>query len=183
MKTKLFFDISDGSSLKPLQVVTEYDHVTKKVTYGCSVEISGKTTRAPSGQIELNCKVIKIIGECKPNEEYPFVPRKKYKPEEIREHLHFRPRTNTFKTVLRVRSRISYCIHKFFQKEKFVCIHTPVLTSNDCEGAGEIFEVIPVPSQASDEIKKIEQKDKEMFFDKQIFLTVSGQLHLETMVR
>lgn len=125
---------------------------------------------------------MEIYGPCVISDGYPFAPRKDYSPDYIRKYLHFRPRTQKFSSLLRIRSATVNAIHNFFTQEKYVNIHTPILTSNDCEGAGEIFKVLPdcatlLKSMAKDGVP-IEQS----FFDNKAFLSVSGQLHLEAAV-
>lgn len=183
MKKTIFFDVSDGSTFKNLQVVAANNDINRKLDYGASVEVSGKLTKAPSGQLELQSNNIRIIGSGDLNNGYPFLPRIKYEPQEMREYLHLRPRTTSFSSMLRVRNRTSQYIHDFFHEEKFTGIHTPVLTSNDCEGAGEIFAVIPESKDIIKEMQKEDKTEMEAFFDSETFLTVSGQFHLEVMAR
>lgn len=183
MKKTIFFDVSDGSTFRNIQVVAEKNANSAKIDYGSSVEISGKLTKAPSGQLEIQSNDIKIIGSCDVTQGYPFVPRTKYEPQELREYLHFRPRTTSFSSMLRIRDRTSQYIHDFFHEEKFTGIHTPVLTSNDCEGAGEIFTVLPESKEIIKEMQKENKTETEAFFDSKAFLTVSGQFHLEVMAR
>lgn len=183
MKNFIFFDVSDGSSCRILQVVAEKNDANKHLEYGSSVEVSGKVVNAPSGQLELKSDHIKVIGSCDVTDGYPFLPRTKYEPQEVREHLHFRPRTSSFGSMLRLRNRTSQFVHDFFNECKFTNIHVPVLTSNDCEGAGEIFTVIPESTDVINEMRKEDKTDIEAFFDTKTFLTVSGQFHLEVMAR
>lgn len=184
MKMRTFLDVGDGSTFHFLQAVIDGDRVPENASYGSSVILSGKLTVAPNGkQLEIQTEDIKVIGSCDLNAGYPFMPRTKYLPQEQREFLHFRPRMRTSGSVLRVRSRALHCIHEFFQREEFVNIHTPLLTSNNCEGAGEIFKAIPESQNLIQEMKKGNVTDDEAFFDTTAFLTVSGQLHLEVMSR
>ncbi len=183
MKSVIFLDIFDGSTFRVLQTVIPKNLVSKELTYGSSIEVTGGLTRSPSGQTELQTQTYRIIGECHVAEGYPFLPRTKHKAEELREFLHFRPRTIHFSSVLRIRSHITHCIHSCFQQENFVNIHTPILTSNDCEGAGEVFLAVPDSRDIIDEMRKDGKKDEEAFFDNNAYLTVSGQLHLEVTAR
>lgn len=183
MKKTIFFDVSDGSTFRNLQVVAANNDSNSKLDYGASVEVSGKLKKAPSGQLELQSNNIRIIGAGDLNNGYPFVPRTKYEPQETREYLQFRPRTTSFGSVLRIRDRTSQYIHDFFHEENFTGIHTPLLTSNDCEGAGEIFTVLPESNDIIKEMQKENKTEREAFFDSEAFLTVSGQFHLEVMAR
>lgn len=184
MKSKTFIDVSDGSTYHFLQAVVEKSIIPENLSYGSSVVLTGKLCLSPSGkQLEVQTEHIEVIGNCEVTDGYPFLPRVKYRTEEQREFLHFRPRMRTFSAALRIRDRASYCIHQFFQQKKFVNIHTPILTSNDCEGAGEIFKVIPQSKTLSQSMKKENLSEDEAFFDTTVFLTVSGQLHLEAMAR
>lgn len=112
---------------------------------------------------------------------YPFLPRKAYDSEYVRQYLHLRGRTNKFAALLRLRSATTLAIHQYFNSEGYVNIHTPILTSNDSEGAGEIFTVQPENKNLLKEMVKDKQALEEAYFDGKAFLTVSGQLHLEAM--
>ena len=183
MKTTVFLDLGDGSTFEFLQVVVRKRNLPSTLKYGSAVEISGKLSIAPSGQIELQSENINVIGSHDSLEGYPFTESVKYLPEEQRPYLHFRPRTRLGGSLLRIRSHITHCVHEFFHREKFVNIHTPILTSNDCEGAGEIFKAVPESQILINDMKKERLNDDAAFFDTKAFLTVSGQLHLEVMAR
>lgn len=141
--------------------------------------VKGVLGKSPNGQPELKAEELKICGACPLNEGYPFLPRKQYSSEYVRQYLHLRPRTNKFAALLRIRSQATFAIHEYFASEGYVNIHTPILTSNDCEGAGEIFKVLPANTFTLSEMKKAGKSDDEAYFDQKAFLTVSGQLHLE----
>ena len=141
-----FLEINDGSCLKNLQVIAvhsidSFDLISGKLHTGSCVGITGKLVQSPGkGQsVELQAKSIEVYGEADPNQ-YPLQ-KKHHSFEFLREISHLRPRTNTFGAVMRVRNRLSYSIHKFFQDRGFVYLHTPIITTNDCEGAGEMFQV------------------------------------------
>ncbi len=177
-----FVQVNDGSSPRDLQVVIEEGLIPaetlKKITTGTAVRFDGELVESPApGQpVELKASGVEIYGECDPAE-YP-IQKKRASLEFLREVAHLRVRTNTFGAVFRVRSKISWAIHKFFQDRHFLYVHTPIITSSDCEGAGRLFQVTTL------DIKNLPFKDGEVdysedFFGKPTFLTVSGQLEAE----
>lgn len=170
-----FLAINDGGCVRDLQVVADvgipgYDQMPK-LTTGASVEIQGLLVASQgAGQsLELQATAVKLLGIA--DETYPLQ-KKGHTPEFLRSIAHLRPRSNLFGAVFRVRSRLSFSIHRFFQERGFVNVHTPIITASDCEGAGEMFRVTTLPPLETDA-----EKD---FFHKQAFLTVSGQLEAET---
>ena len=178
-----FLEINDGSTIKNLQVIIEenfpdYESIVKHAHTGCSVSVTGNLIPSPAkGQkVELKASAIKIIGESPPDY---VLQKKRHSFEYLREIAHLRPRTNTFGAVARIRSAMSFAIHKFFQERDFVYIHTPIITGSDCEGAGEMFQVttLPVENPPLADGKIDYAKD---FFGKKASLTVSGQLEGET---
>ncbi len=178
-----FLEINDGSCLKNLQVITDhsidsFDLISGKLHTGSCVGITGKLVQSPGkGQsVELQAKSIEVYGEADPNQ-YPLQ-KKHHSFEFLREISHLRPRTNTFGAVMRVRNRLSYSIHKFFQDRGFVYLHTPIITTNDCEGAGEMFQVTTLNP---DSIPMVDGKVdySQDFFGEKTSLTVSGQLEGE----
>ena len=141
-----FLEINDGSCLKNLQVIADHNidgfgSTSGKLHTGSCAGFIGNLVQSPGkGQnIELQAKSIEIYGGADP-EHYPLQ-KKHHSFEFLREIAHLRPRTNTFGAVMRVRNRLSYSIHNFFQDRGFVYLHTPIITTNDCEGAGEMFQV------------------------------------------
>lgn len=183
MKNCTFIDVNDGSTFKVLQIVIPGAMVPDELCNGTSVEASGTLKKHSNGQLELHPKSIKLLGKCDHTAGYPYSTKIKYTQDELREFLHFRPRTSIFGSALRVRSNVSKSIHDFFQREGFINVHAPMLTSNDCEGAGEIFQVMPEDESLIKEMKKEDKTASEAFFDRNVFLTVSSQLHLETAAR
>ena len=178
-----FLEINDGSCLKNLQVIADhsidsFDLISGKLHTGSCVGITGKLVQSPGkGQsVELQAKSIEVYGEADPNQ-YPLQ-KKHHSFEFLREISHLRPRTNTFGAVMRVRNRLSYSIHKFFQDRGFVYLHTPIITTNDCEGAGEMFQVTTLNQ---DSIPMVDGKVdySQDFFGEKTSLTVSGQLEGE----
>ena len=178
-----FISLNDGSTIQNIQCVIDFenfdDSIIKKINTGASLLIKGKLVKSVgSGQeIEVLVIDIKIYGESHP-EKYPIQP-KKHSFEFLRENAHLRIRTTTFGAIMRIRSKLSYATHKFFQNENFQYINTPIITSNDAEGAGEMFRVTTLdPNSPPLEIINVDfTKD---FFSKKTHLTVSGQLEAES---
>ncbi|KAI4462879.1 aspartyl/lysyl-trna synthetase [Holotrichia oblita] len=179
MKDNLFVDVNDGSCSKKLQVVIPQQNKNADITTGASLIATGKLNIGASGQIELQANKIDILGECIISQGYPFAPRKIYPPEYIRQYLHLRPRTNKFGSLLRIRDALNFEIHNFLHLNGFINIHTPILTSSDCEGAGEVFVVTPNNNELLKDMKRSDISLEEAYFNKKAYLSVSGQLHLE----
>ncbi|KAM3934771.1 asparaginyl-tRNA synthetase [Leptodactylus fuscus] len=175
-KEVLFLHVNDGSSLENLQIVAELELKSSAISFGSSVEVSGVLVKSPSKKqnVELKAEDIRVLGECD-TKDFPFKIKEHHPPEYVRQYPHLRCRTNTFSSLLRVRSEATSAIHQFFKSNGYVHIHTPVITSNDCEGAGELFQV-----EASHRVGTQKEEDGG-FFGVPAFLTVSGQLHLEVM--
>src|ERR1700726_929273 len=176
-----FIELNDGSSLKNLQIIARnslpnYPDV-QKLTTGASVSVSGALvgSQGKGQKWELSADKIDIVGLA--DDSYPLQ-KKGHTPEFLRQITHLRPRSNLFGSVFRVRSRLAFAIHKFFQERGFVYVHTPIITGSDCEGAGELFRVSTIglknPPRKGNEIDYA--KD---FFSRQTYLTVSGQLEAE----
>jgi len=177
-----FIELNDGSSLRNLQVIARsslpnYAEI-QRLTTGASVVVTGELVASQGkGQAwEVVAHQIEIVGSS--DESYPLQ-KKGHTPEFLREIAHLRPRSNLFGSVFRVRSRLAFAIHQFFQDRGFVYVHAPIITGSDCEGAGELFRVSTLdgknpPRKANGEIDY--GKD---FFARQAYLTVSGQLEAE----
>ncbi|KAL6426443.1 hypothetical protein ACFW04_009130 [Cataglyphis niger] len=184
MKDNIFVDISDGSSCEMLQVVIPKTIKHDNVRYGCSISVEGELGVAPNGKTELRATNVHVIGTCNVAEdEYPFAPRKKYDQDYVRQYLHLRPRTRSFSSLLRLRDLATMVINDHLRDRGFISVHTPILTSNDCEGAGEVFIVRPHSKEILKDMKKEDQSEDEIYFNTTAFLTVSGQLHLEVVAR
>lgn len=184
MKENIFIDLDDGSTYRRLQIVIPKDKVPPTMTYGCSFEAEGILVKNPNNTFELVAESINVYGPCVVQDGYPFAPRKTYHADYVRQHLHMRPRTATFSSLLRLRDRMSSAIRSRFSSDNFTEINAPVLSSNDCEGAGEVFSVKPDNDNLIKEmISTTNQSPMEVFFNSQTYLTVSGQLHLECMAR
>ena len=167
-----FIELNDGTYFKNLQIVytpnlENHDKVVKLLT-GSSIIVTGKFVRTPENKQPFELQATEIEIEGVSDETYPLQ-KKRHTFEYLREIPHLRPRTNTFMAVFRIRSILSMAIHEFFQGQGFVYVHTPLITGNDCEGAGEVFTVTT----------RQDNKYDEDFFGKHASLTVSGQLHVE----
>ncbi|MFZ2445463.1 MAG: asparagine--tRNA ligase [Syntrophobacteraceae bacterium] len=178
-----FIELNDGSCLKSLQVVAgldrpEYREVLEKITTGCAVLVEGTVAPSPGkGQaVEVQADRIELYGWADPAV-YPLQ-KKRHSFEFLRQIAHLRPRTNTIGAVSRVRNRLSFAIHRFFQERGFHYIHTPIITASDCEGAGETFRVTTLdPLRAAP--ASAEDPYRDDFFARPAYLTVSGQLQAE----
>ena len=180
-----FISLNDGSTFQSIQCVVDYentDHeILNNINSGASIKITGVLieSQGKGQKIEIKVEKIEILGKCDP-EDYPIQP-KKHSLEFLRENAHLRVRTNTFSSIFRIRSSISYAIHKYFKENGFVYVNTPIVTGSDAEGAGEMFKVttLDINNAELDSENKIDfSKD---FFGKETNLTVSGQLEAESM--
>lgn len=173
-----FIDFSDGTCFKHIQVV--YDNTLENfpeishTLVGSALKITGTLIPSSGNQdYEVKASQIEVVGACP--EDYPIQPKRHTK-EFLREQAYLRPRTNLFQAVFRVRSVAAHAIHTYFQERGYVYFHAPLLTSSDCEGAGEMFQVTTLPI---DTLKDKIDYSKD-FFGKKVNLTVSTQLELET---
>jgi asparaginyl-tRNA synthetase len=178
-----FIEVNDGSCLKNIQIVVDadvdgYEDTIKRVTTGASVSIGGVVHESPGkGQrVEVHATSLQVIGEAD-SATYPLQ-KKGHSFEFLREIAHLRPRTNSLGAVSRVRNCISASIHRFFQSRGFLYINTPVITTSDCEGAGEQFQVTTLNLNRLAELQT-NVDWKQDFFGKPASLTVSGQLEAE----
>ncbi len=169
-----FLEVNDGSCLANIQVIASqelknYTSEVRQLTTGCSVSIRGELKESPAkGQdVEIHAAEVVVVGQADP-ETYPLQ-KKRHSLEFLRELCHLRPRTNALGAVARVRSRLSYGVHQFFHEKGFLQVHTPIITTSDCEGAGEMFQV----GSSSENGKE------QHFFGRSAGLTVSGQLQAE----
>jgi asparaginyl-tRNA synthetase len=176
-----FLEVNDGSCLKNIQIIADttlsnYSEI-EKITTGSAVSVSGKLVESIGGgqKWEIKAETIEIISLAP--ETFPLQ-KKRHTDEYLRTIAHLRPRTNKYSAVFRIRSELSYAVHKFFRDQDFQYVHTPILTSSDCEGAGELFRVTTLDLNNLPKLdKKIDfRKD---FFGKEANLTVSGQLSAE----
>jgi asparaginyl-tRNA synthetase len=176
-----FIELNDGSSLRNLQIIAKntlanYAEV-QRLTTGASITVTGAlvASQGKGQKWELLADNIEIVGAA--DDSYPLQ-KKGHTAEFLREIAHLRPRSNLFSSIFRVRSRLAFAVHQFFQERGFVYVHTPIITGSDCEGAGELFRVSTI------DIKNPPRKNGEIdfaqdFFARQTYLTVSGQLEAE----
>jgi len=178
-----FVALNDGSTNANLQVVAslgEFDEaILKRITTGASLKVTGTVVESlGKGQtVELKATSIEILGDSDA-EKYPLQP-KKHSLEFLREKAHLRFRTNTFASVFRVRHALAFAVHQFFNERGFVYLHTPIITSSDAEGAGEMFRVTTLPMEGAPKNEQGEIDYTQDFFGKSTNLTVSGQLEGE----
>uniref|UniRef100_A0A8B9SFS7 asparagine--tRNA ligase n=1 Tax=Anas platyrhynchos TaxID=8839 RepID=A0A8B9SFS7_ANAPL len=164
-KEILFLHINDGSSLESLQVVADPSMESRDLTFGSAVEVRGKLVKSPHKMqnMELKAESIRVVGPCD-TLSFPLKAKERHPLEYVRQFPHLRCRSNALSALLRIRSEATAAIHSFFQDHGYVHIHTPIITSNDCEGAGELFQI-----ETSNETQKSAEKNH--FFN----------LHLEVM--
>ncbi|MDY0040829.1 MAG: asparagine--tRNA ligase [Desulforhabdus sp.] len=178
-----FIELNDGSCLRNLQIIAEHENsgfreLLDRLGTGCSIGVEGKISPSPGkGQsIELHASQLEVYGWADPTT-YPLQ-KKRHSLEFLRQIAHLRSRTNTIGAVTRVRNRLSFAIHQFFQERGFYYLQTPVITTSDCEGAGDIFRVTSLDPL---KVRSTESEDvyRDDFFGRPTYLTVSGQLQAE----
>lgn len=168
-----FMEINDGSCLQGIQVIVDAgipgSEDLSRMSTGASVEVLGELVESPGkGQSwEVRATKVKLLGEAP--DDFPLQ-KKGHSADFLRSIAHLRPRTNLYGATFRMRSRLAYAVHRFFNERDFFYVHTPIITASDCEGAGEMFQV--TTNEAG--------KPEEDFFAKKSYLTVSGQLEGET---
>jgi len=177
-----FLEVNDGSCLGNLQAIVNHDvpgaDALPRANTGASVEVRGAlvASQGKGQKWEVIATSLRVVGEA--DDSYPLQ-KKRHSPEFLREIAHLRPRSNLFGAVFRIRSRLAYAIHNFFQERGFIYVHTPIITASDCEGAGELFRVTTLdmdkpPRNADGAIDYTRD-----FFERPTYLTVSGQLEAE----
>lgn len=181
LKTHYFLDLFDGSltnNHKHLQIVAPLDNHPQlpHLNYGCSVNVRGKLIKSthPKQEFELQAESITLINSCDASN-YPFKPNSEQTLLMLRQEEHLRLRSPLSQAVFRLRSQLMSSLYEYFYKHNFTQIQTPCLTRNDCEGGGETFCIQPYQSKTTNTEKE--------YFNKQVYLTVSGQLHLETAAK
>ncbi|PYL63404.1 MAG: asparagine--tRNA ligase [Verrucomicrobia bacterium] len=179
-----FIELNDGSSLRNLQIIarntlSNYADI-QRLTTGASIAVSGTmvASQGKGQKWELIADNIEVIGTAE--DSYPLQ-KKGHTPEFLREIAHLRPRSNLFGSVFRVRSRLAFAVHQFFQERGFVYVHTPIITGSDCEGAGELFRVTTLNTADMPRNTSGEVDFRKDFFARPTYLTVSGQLEAEAL--
>lgn len=183
-RSNRFIALNDGSTIHNIQCVVDFENMDeqmlKRVTTSAALKITGTLTESQGkGQtVEIQVSQLEILGDSDP-ETYPIQP-KKHSLEFLRENAHLRVRTNAFGAIMRVRSVLSFAIHKYFQENGFFYVNTPIITGSDAEGAGEMFRVTTLDAKNPPLNENGSVQYSEDFFGKETNLTVSGQLEAET---
>ena len=177
-----FIDFSDGTCFKHLQIVYEskladFEKI-QKMHVGCSIEVVGKVVKSTGKQeFEINASEIKLLGDCPEN--YPMQP-KRHTREFLREQAYLRPRTNLFQAVFRIRSSAAFAIHEYFQKNNYLYVHTPLITTADCEGSDQMFKITTLDFNNLPKNEKGKVDMSKDLFGSLSYITGTGQLHGET---
>ena len=177
-----FLQVSDGSTLKDLQIVIEPSlpnyEIVESINTGCSISVAGElvSSEGKGQKFEVKANELTLLGSSDPDTY--VLQKKRHTLEFLRENGHLRPRTNTFGAMARVRNATGYAIHQFFQQNGFQHIQTPMITGSDAEGAGAMFRVTTLDPYTASENKDVGDYSQD-FFGKPTFLTVSGQLEAE----
>ncbi len=181
-----FVQLHDGTCFDPIQVVARgdlanYESEVAKLTTGCSVEVDGElvASQGKGQSVEVQARQIRVVGWVDDPDTYP-VPQKRHTMEYLREQAHLRVRTNTFGAVARVRHTLAAAIHRFFDEREFYYVHTPIITASDAEGAGQMFRVSTLDTLNLPRTPEGDVDYDQDFFGKPSYLTVSGQLNVET---
>lgn len=177
-KAIAFIEVNDGSSLASMQVIADTP-LKEGLTTGSAISVTGTLAPSPGGKqaVELKADTITLFGSA-PADTYPLQ-KKRHSLEFLRSIAHLRPRTNMHGAVTRIRNRLAYASHTFFQERGYLYIHTPIITSSDCEGAGELFRLttLDLNHLPKDDAGRVD--DTLDFFGRAAYLTVSGQLNVE----
>lgn len=179
-----FIELNDGTFFKSVQVVFENEKIDNykeiaKQNVGAALTVCGVLELTPEAKQPFEIKAVSIVVEGSSAPEYPLQ-KKRHSFEFLRTQAHLRARTNTFSAVFRLRSVVAYAIHKFFNENGFVYVHTPIITGSDCEGAGEMFHVTTMDMANVPKTEDGKADYSKDFFGKSTNLTVSGQLEAET---
>lgn len=186
-RSNRFIALNDGSTIKTIQCVVDYesfdDAILDKINVGAAISVSGTLVESQGkGQtVEIQADTVEILGEANPDEvKLTILSPKRHSLETLREQAHLRIRTNTFGAVMRVRSKLAFAIHKYFDEKGFFYMNSPIITGSDAEGAGEMFTVSSFDSKNPPLTKDGSIDFEKDFFGKEAHLTVSGQLEAET---
>lgn len=185
-RSNRFIVLNDGSSINTLQCVLEFENADEalisKITVGAALKITGtlKQSQGRGQRVELDIDEITVLGEANPEEvKKTILSPKRHSLEKLREQAHLRVRTNTFGAVMRLRSKLAYAVHEYFEQKDFYYVNTPVITGSDAEGAGEMFKVTNFDLNNIPKTEDGKVDFKKDFFAKATNLTVSGQLEAE----
>ena len=186
-RSNRFIALNDGSTIKNLQCVVDFENfdeqLLKRITTGAAIAVTGNLVASQgSGQaVEVAVSKVEILGDADPEEvKLTVLSPKRHTLEKLREQAHLRVRTNTFGAVMRLRSKLAFAVHEYFQKNGYYYMHAPIITGSDAEGAGEMFRVTTLDPQNPPVTEDGTVDYKEDFFGKESNLTVSGQLEAET---
>ena len=186
-RSNRFIAVNDGSTINNLQCVIDFENTSeetlKRINIGAAIKVIGTLKESVGSQqsVEVEVKSIEILGDANPEEvKLTILSPKRHSLEKLREQAHLRIRTNTFGAVMRVRSKLSFAVHSYFQKNNFHYVNTPIITGSDAEGAGEMFKVTSFDLKNPPKNEDGSIDFKKDFFGKETNLTVSGQLEAET---
>ncbi|MEO2073683.1 MAG: asparagine--tRNA ligase [Zunongwangia sp.] len=186
-RSNRFIALNDGSTINNIQCVIDFEkfnpETLKRITVGAAISVKGilKESEGKQQRVEIDVKEVSILGDANPEEvKLTILSPKRHSLEKLREQAHLRVRTNTFGAIMRVRSKLSFAVHSYFQQNNFYYVNTPIITGSDAEGAGEMFKVtnFDLKNPPKNEDGSIDYKKD--FFGKETNLTVSGQLEGET---
>lgn len=185
-RSKRFIALNDGSTLKNLQIVVDFEQmdeeILKQISTGASVKVAGTVaeSQGKGQEIEIAAQKITIYGGVNPDElQETILQPKRHSLEKLREQAHLRFRTQTFSSIMRVRHHLMIAVHNYFHQNGFFYINTPIITGSDAEGAGEMFAVTNLPINSAPTTESGEVDFSQDFFGKKTNLTVSGQLEAE----
>ncbi len=186
-RSNRFIALNDGSTINNIQCVIDFENtpedILKRITVGAALNIKGTLKESLGSQqsVEVEVTSFNILGDANPEEvKLTILSPKRHSLEKLREQAHLRIRTNTFGAIMRVRSKLSFAVHSYFQQNNFHYVNTPIITGSDAEGAGEMFKVTGMDLNNPERDEKGNINYKEDFFGKETNLTVSGQLEAET---
>jgi asparaginyl-tRNA synthetase len=186
-RSNRFIALNDGSTLKNIQCVVDFENfdeaLLRKITVAAAIEVQGTLVESQGhGQtVEIQVSAVRILGEADPEDvKLTILSPKRHSLEKLREEAHLRIRTNTFGAVMRLRSKLAFAVHDYFQRNGFHYMNTPIITGSDAEGAGEMFRVSALDPKKPPLDENGEVDYSKDFFAKETNLTVSGQLEAET---
>ena len=180
-KEHTFLHIMDGSN-DHIQVVIPTAVLAGNCTFNSAVEVCGRLVKSPKAKqpVEVQGQTLSILGPMD-LDAFPFTHNRAHPFDYTRQYIHLRPKTNIARSILRLSSLIANSLQQSLISEGYINVFTPVLTSNDCEGSGEVFMVRPASDQLCQQMSSSKGDNNEAFFNKKVYLTVSGQLHLEAI--